>query len=321
MRITTTILVIFTSSLLMAQHTFSIVAVDSVTGEVGSAGASCIAGSHIISDVHPGLGAIHTQSYWSGINQANASDRLELGDSPQEVIDFVVANDAGGTPEIRQYGAVAFDSAGHPSAAGYTGVNCFDYKNHIVGVYYAIQGNILLGQQILDSMEARFLNTSGDLADKLMAAMQGANVPSADTRCTTTSSLSSFIRVARPADSPGSFYLDIVIPNVPSGMEPIDTLQTRFDAWKNALGVNETWPELDMVIAPNPASGSVSIAIRYDSDLNIEFFTSSGQLVLSRPYLGQHMSIDTSLLGKGLIYYRVLDGESNVLKIGSFVVM
>ena len=42
--------------------TFSIVAVDLETGEVGSAGASCISGSIIISDVHPGLGAIHTQS-------------------------------------------------------------------------------------------------------------------------------------------------------------------------------------------------------------------------------------------------------------------
>ena len=42
--------------------TFSIVAVDTQTGEVGSAGGSCIANSIIISDIHPGIGAIHTQS-------------------------------------------------------------------------------------------------------------------------------------------------------------------------------------------------------------------------------------------------------------------
>ncbi len=46
-----------------AQHTFSIVAVDPFTGEVGSAGASCIANSYIISDIHPGYGVIHTQAY------------------------------------------------------------------------------------------------------------------------------------------------------------------------------------------------------------------------------------------------------------------
>ena len=48
----------------LSQDTFSIVAVNTYTGEVGSAGASCIAGSIIISDIHPGHGAIHTQSFW-----------------------------------------------------------------------------------------------------------------------------------------------------------------------------------------------------------------------------------------------------------------
>ena len=55
--------IIFMSSYLMA--TFSIVAVDTTTGEVGSAGGSCISGSIIISDIHPGVGAIHTQAYYS----------------------------------------------------------------------------------------------------------------------------------------------------------------------------------------------------------------------------------------------------------------
>ena len=54
--------------------TFSIVAVDVNTGEVGSAGGSCIANSIIISDMHPGVGAIHTQSYWLSANQSYASN-------------------------------------------------------------------------------------------------------------------------------------------------------------------------------------------------------------------------------------------------------
>ena len=49
--------------------TFSIVAVDTVTNEVGSAGASCIGNSVIISDIHPNVGAIHTQSYYIQYNQ------------------------------------------------------------------------------------------------------------------------------------------------------------------------------------------------------------------------------------------------------------
>jgi len=56
-----------------AQDTFSIVAIDTITGEVGSAGASCVyiagQGVRILSDVHPGLGAIHTQAYYLSANQ------------------------------------------------------------------------------------------------------------------------------------------------------------------------------------------------------------------------------------------------------------
>ena len=66
------------NSLLMA--TFSIVAVDTNTGEVGSAGGSCIAGSIIISDIHPGIGAIHTQSYYLPANQNYASTLMIVKD-------------------------------------------------------------------------------------------------------------------------------------------------------------------------------------------------------------------------------------------------
>ena len=76
-----------------SQDTFSIVAVDPETNEVGSAGASCIAGSVIISDIHPGVGAIHTQSYWLAANQTNASELMSLGASPDEIIDYLINND------------------------------------------------------------------------------------------------------------------------------------------------------------------------------------------------------------------------------------
>ena len=162
-----------------SQHTFSIVAVDPITGEVGSAGATCgdniiwpgSPGAIIISDIIPGVGAIHTQSYYNTTNQSNAHNRMVLGDSPQDIIAWLVANDISFNPSIRQYGVVDYNG-GRPRSAAYTGANCFAYKNHLLGPNYAIQGNILLGQQILDSMESGFNNTEGCLSDKLMAAMQ-----------------------------------------------------------------------------------------------------------------------------------------------------
>lgn len=227
---------------LTAQDTFSIVAVDTATGEIGSAGATCLdlqnstSGALIISDILPGRGAIHTQAYWNGTNQSNARLRMEAGDSPQEIIDWLLANDAGGfggDSSFRQYGIVDVDANGLTRTAAFTGINTDDYKSHIVGPNYAIQGNILLGQQILDSMESRFLAASGTLANKLMAAMQGANVPGADMRCLSegVSSRSAFLRVSRPYDLSGEFYLDLSVLQTPFGAEPIDSLQALYNNW------------------------------------------------------------------------------------------
>jgi len=193
------------ANILLAQHTFSIVAVDPVTGEIGSAGATCIAaedGALWISDIVLGVGAIHTQSYWHSTNQTNARTRMEAGDSPQEIMDWLVANDVSNDPTIRQYGAVDLNG-GSPRSAAFTGTNCFAEYIHITGPNYAIQGNILISEDVVTDMETAFLNEPGTLADKLMAALQGAKRPGADSRCLDdgVSSASAFIRVADPSDT------------------------------------------------------------------------------------------------------------------------
>ena len=151
-----------------------------LTGQIGSAGASCIQGSIIISDIHPGLGAIHTQSYWNASNQDSASSLMEQGYEPQDIIDWLVENDAQNDPTIRQYGIVDLLEGGR--SAAFTGENCSDFKGHKIGDTYAIQGNILLGQSILDDMEEAFLTQYGTFEEKLMASLMAANVVGADTR-------------------------------------------------------------------------------------------------------------------------------------------
>lgn len=237
---------------LASQDTFSITAIDSVTGQVGSAGASCVGssgayphGAAILSDVIPGVGVIHTQASWSPVNQQNAHNWMMAGLTPQQIIDSLVAHDVNGNPSIRQYGITDYNG-GHPRAASYTGINCLNYKNDTNHVYYSIQGNILLGQKILDSMQSRFLNTQGTLADRLMAALQGAKVVGADTRCApkNASSQSSFLRVGRLTDPPDSLYCDLwmAYPTSYSGqypVDPIDSLQTLYNIWKTATSVGD----------------------------------------------------------------------------------
>lgn len=219
------------STKVFCQDTFSIVAVDTITMEVGSAGASCIDGAIIISDILPGVGAIHTQSFWNQSNQNNAHDWMEDGYTAQEIIDMLINNDVQNNPSIRQYGIITLDSVFR--SAAFTGEGCYNYKNHLIGPNYAIQGNILLGQEILENMELNFINTDGPLYVKLMAAIQGANIPGADSRCLQfeTSSLSSFLRLAKEDDSPDSLYIDLNVNSVDPGIEPLDSLQVLFDNW------------------------------------------------------------------------------------------
>ena len=225
---------ISTTCILVSQDTFSIVAVNPATGEVGSAGASCIAGSIIISDIHPGVGAIHTQSYWNQSNQDSASSLMNLEYSPEEIIDWLIENDAQNNPSIRQYGIIDLIDDGR--SAGFTGENCFDYKNHFLGQTYTIQGNILLGQEILDSMEIAFTSTFGTLDEKLIAALLAANVPGADTRCLPygTPALSAFIRMAKSEDENDSFFMDINVQSCPTNLSPIDSLFTLYWDWKSS---------------------------------------------------------------------------------------
>lgn len=327
-------------SICHSQDTFSICAVDTITGEVGGAGASCIdnaaiaGGVVIINDIFPGRGVIHTQSYWLAANQNNARTQfLTNGLSPAQLMTWLQANDAQSNPAVRQYGAVDLDpSNGKPRSAGFTGANCLDYKNHIIGPNYAIQGNILLGQQILDSMEARFLNEPGDLACKLMAALQGANVVGADTRCTNSgnSSLSSFLRVAKTGEVMPNISLNLIVKSGPAGFEPIDSLQTLFDNAHSCItGVKEPSAKTFRTrVYPNPAHSKLNIKLAGVGDAStglstgekflLEVFNSIGQSVLAEELKNTGVnSLDISSFEKGIYFYRITlpDGKTSSGKV------
>lgn len=243
--------------------TFSIVAVDPLTGEVGGAGASCIGNSFIINDLIEGIGAIHTQAYYNATNKLRAHDRMLAGGSPQEIIDYIILNDANGGPcpggpcdsTHRQYGVVDL-FAGAARGAGFTGSNTTAYAGHITRPNYAIQGNILLDPvaqyDVLGSMETAFLASTGPLSERLMAALQAANVAGADTRCLGDGkpAISAFIKVVRIGDG-GSPYLELNVSNTTVPENPIDILQGLFDTWKTSLA-GEPDPFLSSVTVADP---------------------------------------------------------------------
>lgn len=297
---------------LKAQHTFSICAVDPLTGEVGSAGASCIDNSHIISDVHPGVGVVHTQSYYIAGNQNYAEDLMDAGVSPEDIIDSLVAHDIFDDPSFRQYGVVDLTDGGR--SAAYTGENCLDWKGHLTSSTYSIQGNILLGPEILDGMEAGFLDTEGNLGCKLMAALQGAKVPGADTRCLDLgiSALSAFLRVAQPDDD-GALWLDLKVRDVSEdSIDPIDSLQILYDA---IGGCNYTGVIAQELIAPTifpqPANDMLAFSLHgvYDA---LFIYDISGALIYTAQISGQKLFTITTANWMPGMYLYTLQKDNNL---------
>lgn len=308
-----------------SQDTFSIVAVDSVTGEVGSAGASCVdllnypgMTNHFLGELFPGVGAINCQAYYLESNQVNARNRMNEGMTPSEIINWLEENDVQNNPHKRQYGIVAMVN-GSPESAGYTGVNTDDYKNHVNGANYSIQGNILLGQMVLDSMEAQFLRAEGDLACKLMAALQGAKMIGADTRCASngTSSLFSFVKVAQPDDIFGnpSFVLGLRTSSN-AGIEPIDSLQVLFDEshYCPSVGLEESNDfENYFTLKPNPVDDILSLESESNGVFQVRIVDMNGKQVMQSSIL-KNLSFDMSHLDSGMYFLQIYNEEQNFIK-------
>lgn len=254
-----------------ARATFSIVAVDPETGEVGSAGASCVTSAIQISDVHPGVGAIHTQADNLWANYVNARNLMDQGWSPQEIIDWMIVHDAEGTPLRRQYLAVDLVAGGRRAA--YTGVDCDEWKGHRLGPTFAIAGNTLLGPTVIAAMETAFVNTDRSLAHRLMAALQAANVTGADWRCASDGkpALSAFLIVARPGDADDDYYLQLNVPDTGPGQNPIDLLQEQFDLWAATDTTSvELPPAIRVLNRPNPFNPQTEVRYWLERDERVD---------------------------------------------------
>ena len=305
---------------LSAQDTFSIIAVDPATGEVGSAGASCVTGVgaggiiDIITDIIPGKGGVNSQA-WVCIpntNLQNAILRMEEGLNPQEIIDWLLLNDSCSSqnfdPAFRQYGIADLDGGGNPRTAGWTGNMADDYKEDRQGSNFSVQGNILLDVSVINNMEANFNNTAGTLADKLMAAMQGANFAGADSRCLAngTSSTTAYLLVYRADDDPNDPYLRLNVGQQAPGVEPIDILQDLYD---NFLAVEDIELNNKLLLFPNPAENELTLDVDPSVALTrLSIYDFNGKKVLSHADFGAQQlqqKINVSQLPSGVFFLTV----------------
>jgi uncharacterized Ntn-hydrolase superfamily protein len=157
--------------------TFSIVARDSVTGELGVAVASkFFTVGNVVPWAKAGVGAVATQAYCNTSFGWRGLEFLERGLSPEQIRDTLLSDD--NDPTRRQFGIVAAD--GH--SVTYTGEGCSSWAGGRSGPNYAVQGNILAGEAVVIALEKAFLETKGNLADRLYAALLAGEAAGGDSR-------------------------------------------------------------------------------------------------------------------------------------------
>jgi len=157
--------------------TFSIVARDSATGELGVAVASrFFAVGAVVPWAEAGVGAVATQSYANTTFGRRGLELMKSGLSPDEAMRQLLASDD--NPNQRQVGIVAADG----KSSTYTGDSCLFWAGGRNGPNYAIQGNILAGEAVVTEMEKAFLQTQGTLADRLYAALLAGEANGGDSR-------------------------------------------------------------------------------------------------------------------------------------------
>lgn len=164
--------------------TFSIVARDSVTGELGIAVASrFFAVGAVVPWAKAGVGAIATQSFANTTFGWRGLELLKKGATPEEVVEILKRNDD--NPNRRQFGIVAADG----KSATYTGSECLAWAGGRNGRNYSIQGNILVSEAVVASMEETFLKTEGTLAERIYAALLEGEKNGGDSRGKQSTSL------------------------------------------------------------------------------------------------------------------------------------
>ena len=223
-------------------HTFSIVAIDPITGESGVAVTTrrpCV--GNAVTWVRPGVGAVATQGRTRLQYGNDLLDLLERGVTPQQAMDRVVAADEG--REHRQVGVI--DMQGR--TAQWTGAEQYGAEAHgdwvamRTGQHYAVQGNSLVGTHLVDAVADAFENSEEQqrhLADRLIEAINAGQVLGGDGRHGETQSAAVLVADPRPGMSrrPDKVNVDI---NICEHPEPVGEMRRIYDTISETLGYRE----------------------------------------------------------------------------------
>lgn len=158
-------------------HTFSIVARDEVTGDLGVAVQShWFSVGSVVSWAEAGVGAVATQSLVNVSLGRKGLDLLKQGKTAQQAMDILLAEDDGRA--FRQVAIVDVNG----NVAVHTGQSCIADAGHVKGKNYSVQANMMLNKSIWPAMSQAFEQSTGPLAERMVAALKAGQAAGGDIR-------------------------------------------------------------------------------------------------------------------------------------------
>lgn len=252
----------------VAHATWSVIALDRATGRMVVSSATCVSQAALrgfpakgLMDVQaiiaPGFGVAAAQA---GVDRTRANQslihaELKKGTHPSEILAMLMADPA---IQNRQFGII--DLQGR--VAGFSGARnlaaSLAVQGQIAGtdIYYAIQGNILASNEVVQAAVRAFESNTGALEDRVMAAMEAADAAGGDRRCTcstppvprTVNACTSrtahvaYLTIADRSSTDGAAFndgnylvtIDVTDENITpeEDANPVKTLRMRYDRWR-----------------------------------------------------------------------------------------
>ena len=157
--------------------TYSIVAMDEATGELGVAVQShWFSVGSLVPWAKAGVGAVATQSFVKVDYGPDGLRLMESGMTATKALEILISQDDG--EAVRQIGMIDFNG----NVTAHTGNRCIEHAGHIIGKNYSVQANIMAKSTVPKAMAKAFDNSKGDLADRMMAALEAAQAEGGDIR-------------------------------------------------------------------------------------------------------------------------------------------
>jgi len=218
----------------MRPGTYSIVSHDPASGELGVALQShWFSVGSVVAWARPGVGAVATQSIAEIAHGPNALDRLAEGLDPGGAIAAVLREDA--LARYRQLGVVD----GRGRAAAHTGDDCIEHAGDTQGAGFSCQANMMSGASVPAAMAAAYAGRDGDLAERLLAALEAGEAAGGDVRGRQSAAL----LVVPPGGEPWRRRFDIRVEDHPEPLAELGRLLRLARAYEFAEQADERLAE------------------------------------------------------------------------------